>query len=56
MGTGTSDEVNTHKEDDDNGEIDESESQVSLRSSTHENEALVNMENGFWINLVRSEP
>ena len=47
MGTGTSDEVKTHKGDDDNGEIDESESQVSLSSSTHENKTLVNTEKGY---------
>ena len=47
MGKGTIDEVHTHKEDDDNGEIDESESQVRLSISTHEIEAFNNMKNGY---------
>ena len=36
MGTGTSDEVDIQEEEEDNEEIDDVESQVSLNSSTHE--------------------
>ena len=37
--TGTGDEVDTQAEEDDNGENDDFESQVILKSSIHENEA-----------------
>ena len=46
-GTGTGDEVVTQEEDQDKREIDGSESQVSLSSSTHENEAPADTENGY---------
>ena len=39
----------------DNEEVDDIESQVSLTSSTHENEASTNMETGYSNRLVRSE-
>ena len=44
MGMGTGDEVDTQEEDEDNEENQDFESQVSLNSSTHENEASTNME------------
>ena len=47
MGTETDDEVDTQEEEEDNGETDNFESQVSLDSSTHEYEASTNKENGF---------
>ena len=44
MGTGTGDEAETQEEEDDDDEIDDFESQVSLKSSTHENGASTNSE------------
>ena len=49
MGTETGDERDTQEEAEDNGENDDSESQLSLSSSTHENEAPANTENGYSI-------
>ena len=43
MGAGTGDKVNPQEEDEENGEIDDSESQVSL-SRTHKNKAPMNIE------------
>ena len=47
MGTGTSDEVDTQGEEEDNDKIDDFESQLSLNKSTHENEASTKMETGY---------
>ena len=47
MGTGTGDEVDNQEEEEDNEEIDDFESQVSLNSSAHENEAFTIMETGY---------
>ena len=41
----TGDEAETQEEEKENGEIDDFGSQVSLNSSTHENEASTNIEN-----------
>ena len=56
MGTGTGDEVDTQEEEEDNEENDDFESQVSLNSSAHENEAFTNMETGYsdWLGAVRT--
>ena len=56
MGTGTDDAVHTQEEDEDNRKIVDSESQVSFNSSTHENEAPANTENGYEIQAVLEEP
>ena len=47
MRTGTGDKVDIQEEDADDREIDDSDSQVSLSSLTHENETTVNMKNGY---------
>ena len=47
LGTGTGDEVDNKEEDEDNREIDDSVSHVSFNSSTQENEAPENTENGY---------
>ena len=47
MGLGTGDRVDTHEEEEGNEKIDEFEPQVSLNSSTHENEASTNIETGY---------
>ena len=47
MGTGTGDEVDTQEEEEDNREINDFESQLSLNSSTHESEASTNIETGY---------
>ena len=46
MGAVTGDEVDNQEEEEDNEEIDHFEFQVSLNSSTHENDASKNMETG----------
>ena len=56
MGTETGDEVDTQEEEEDNKEVADFESQVSLSSSTHKSEASTNMETGYSNRLVRSEP
>ena len=56
MGTGAGDEVDTQEEEEDNEEIDDFDSQVSLSSSTHESEASTNMETGYSNRLAPSEP
>ena len=53
MGTGTGDKVDTQEEEVDNGETDEFESDVSLNSSTYENEASLNMETCYSEPLTR---
>ena len=45
--TASGDEEDIQKEEDDNGEIADFESQVSLNTSTHENEASENMETSY---------
>ena len=46
MGTGTGDEAETQEEEEDNDEQDDYGSQISLNSSTHENDAPTNRETG----------
>ena len=48
MGTGTGDEIDTKDEEEDNREINDYESQLSLNNSTHESEASKNIETGYW--------
>ena len=47
MRTGTGDEVDTQNEVEDNRETDDSESQMSLNTSTHEKGAPANTEGGY---------
>ena len=47
MGLGTGDKVDTQEEEESNEKFDDFESQVSLNSSTHENEASTNIETGY---------
>ena len=56
MGTGTSDEVDTQEEEEDNEEIDDFEFQVRPNSSKHENEASTNMQSGYsdWFGALRN--
>ena len=44
MGTGTDNEAETQEEEEDNDELDDFESQVSLNSSTQENDAYTDRE------------
>ena len=46
MGTGTGDEAETQEKEEDNDEQDDFESQISLNSSTQENDTYTNRENG----------
>ena len=55
MGAVAGDEVDTQEEEDENGEIDDFESHVSLNSSTHENEASTKMENGYSVRFGAAE-
>ena len=56
IGTGTGDDVDTQEEEEGNDEIEDFESQISLNSSTHENEASANMDTGYsdWFGAVRT--
>ena len=47
MRTGLDDAVDNQEEEEDNGEIDDFESQVSVNSSTYENGPSTNMETGY---------
>ena len=47
MGLGTDDKVDTQEEEEGNAKFDDFEPQLSLNSSTHENEASTNMETGY---------
>ena len=52
--TGTDDEVETRKEEEEDDEIDDFGSQLSLNSSTHENGESNIRETGFWDQLMWS--
>ena len=56
MGLGTGDKVDTQEEEEGNKKFDYFEPQVSLNSSTHENEASLNMETGYsyYFGVVRT--
>ena len=56
MSTGLDDEVDNQEEEEDNGEIDEFESQVSVNSSTYEKEASTTWRLAIRIGLVLSDP
>ena len=51
MGLGTDDKVDTQEEEEGNAKFDDFEPQLSLNSSTHENEASTNMETGYSYNF-----
>ena len=56
LGLGTGDKVDTQEEEEGNQKFDYFEPQVSLNSSTHENEASLNMETGYsyYFGVVRT--